>query len=167
MEFGFTFDANEVEPDERQPGDFSPIPANTRVTLQAIEAELVPTKTGQGIKLAFEVIAGQYEKRRVWEFINVQNASAQAEAIGRRQLADLCLAMGRPTVEATEDLLYAPFEATLGVKTDKTYGPKNMIRKYHAVGEPAKGPILPPRQAAQPPQSSAPANKPWQRRPAA
>lgn len=168
MEFGFTFDANEVEPDERQPGDFKPIPVNTRVTLQCIEAELKPTKSGQAIFVTDEVVSGDYEKRRIWSIINVQNASPEAERIARRQLADRCLAMGRPKVEATEDLLYVPFEATLGVKRDETYGDKNVIKKYHAQGE---QPAAPRQQAPVQRPAPAPAKptgaKPWQRNNAA
>jgi hypothetical protein len=161
MEFGFTFDASEVPESER--GEFTPIPANTRVMMQITEADIVPTRSGQGLKFTAEIVEGQYEKRKVWGFINVQNASEEAQKIGQRELADLCLAMGRPQVGATEDLLFAPFEATLGVKADKTYGPKNIIKRYHKPGEVSRAaPQVQQRQAV--PAQPATQNKPWKTR---
>lgn len=179
MEFGFTFDANEVEPDERQAGDYQPIRSGTRLHMQCIEAELIPTRNdGQGIKLTHQVISGEYENRKVWDFINVSlPSSPKAEAIGRSQLAALCKAMGRPQVSSTEDLLYAPFEATVGVKAGdviqgtnppERYPAKNTIKTYHAQGE---QPAAPRQQAPAQRQASAPAKptgaKPWQRNNAA
>lgn len=132
-QLGYTFDANDVPESER--GEFTVIPAGTRVTMQVTEADVIPTKSGKGLKFTCQIVAGQYENRKVWGFINIENASAEAEKIGRRELADLCIAMGRPSIDETEDLLFAPFDATLGVKADATYGPKNVIKRYHKPGE--------------------------------
>lgn len=164
MEFGFTFDATAVPESERS--EFTPIPAGTRVTMQVTEAEIIPTKSGKGLKFTCEIVTGQYENRKVWGFINIENASQQAEQIGQRELADLCIAMGRPAIDATEDLLFAPFDATLGVKADATYGPKNVIKRYHKPGETAKPvAVQAARQAA--PAAAKPAttqDKPWKTR---
>lgn len=164
MEFGFTFDATSVPESERS--EFTPIPAGTRVTMQVTEADVIPTKSGKGLKFTCQIVAGQYENRKVWGFINIENASQQAEQIGQRELADLCIAMGRPAIDATEDLLFAPFDATLGVKADATYGPKNVIKRYHKPGEAAvkSAPVQQARQAA-PAAKPAPAqDKPWKTR---
>lgn len=159
-QLGYTFNADEVPANER--GEFEVIPANTRVTLQVTEADVVPTRSGKGLKFTCQIVAGQYENRKIWGFINIENASAEAEKIGRRELADLCIAMGRPAIDETEDLLFAPFDATLGVKADKTYGPKNVIKRYHKLGEVAAAPA---QQARQPASTAKPApaaqDKPW------
>lgn len=158
-QLGYTFDANDIPASER--GEFEVIPANTRVQLQITEADVVPTRSGKGLKFTCQIVSGQYENRKIWGFINIENASAEAERIGRRELADLCLAIGRPSIDETEDLLFAPFEATLGVKADATYGPKNAIKRYHKPGEEAAK-SAPARQAA-PAAKPAPAaqDKPW------
>jgi hypothetical protein len=132
MDFGFTF--NVADAPESEQGEFKPITAGTRVLMHVEEAELKPTKTGLGIKLKFRVLAGEWENWPVRGFINVQNASEQAQNIGLRELASLCKAMGRENVASTEELLYQPFEATVGVKEDEQYGPQNVIKKYHAKG---------------------------------
>lgn len=162
MEFGFTFDATAVPESDRP--DYVPIPANTRVTLQVIEADILPTRSGKGLKLLFQVVSGQYETRKVRGFINIENASQQAEQIGQRELADLCLAMGRPAIDATEDLLYAPFEATLGVKPDPTYGPQNVIKRYHKPGETAAKPAQAVRQPVPAAKPATTQDKPWKTR---
>lgn len=164
MEFGFTFNAEEVPASER--GEFELIPAGTRVLMQITEADIVPTKSGSGLKYTATILTGEYENRKIWGFINVQNVNTQCENIGQRELADLCLAIGRPKVDATEDLLFAPFEGTLGIQKDKSgqYEPKNVIKKYHAKdGEaPSKSAVPKAQVAAAPAAKPAATKKPWQ-----
>lgn len=164
MEFGFTFDATSVPESERP--EYVPIPANTRVTLQVIEADIIPTKSGRGLKFICQVVSGPHENRKVRGFINIENASQDCERWGQRELADLCIAMERPAIDSTEDMLYAPFDATLGVKADKTYGPQNFIKRYHKPGETAVK-AAPAQQARQPAPAAKPAtaqDKPWKTR---
>jgi hypothetical protein len=163
-DFGFEFNAEEVPASER--GEFELIPAGTRAMFQITEAEIVPTKSGSGLKYTAAILDGPFENRKVWGFINVQNANVQCENIGQRELADLCLAIGKAKVSATEDLLFEPFEATLGVQKDKSgqYEPKNVIKKYHAKGGAAPSTAPQSRAGTSVPASKAPpakTEKPW------
>jgi hypothetical protein len=168
MELGFTFNANEVPEDERS---FDLIPAGTRCWFEIIEADVVPTKNNNGkiLKATAEIKAGVYENRKVWIQINVENANEQAQLIGQQELARLCKAVGKPIVSDTNDLMFAPFEGTLGVQKDKTgqYPDRNIIKTYHA---PGSAPVA--RQATAAVQKAAPApaaakKKPWETQAAA
>lgn len=160
---GFTFNADEVPEDERS---FDLIPNGTRCWFEIIEADVVDTKTGgKMIKCTAEIKAGTYKNRKVWININIVNANAQAQLIGQQELAKLCKAIGKPELNDTADLLFTPFEGTVGIRKDKTgeYSDQNVIKTYHIPGAaPAK-----PAAAAKPAAQTAPAaaakkTKPWE-----
>lgn len=163
MELGFTFNANEVPEDERT---FDLIPNGTRAWFEIVEADVVQTKTGgTGIKATAEIKAGPFENRKIFLFINIANANPQAQLIGQQELARLCKAMGKDVVTDTADLLFTPFEGTVGIRKDKTgeYSDQNTIKTYHPLG----GASVKPMAAAKPATQAAPApaaakKKPWE-----
>lgn len=122
------------DPTKVDPNQVAPVP-DGNYALQVIESEVKPTKSGVGtmLNLTLEIIDGEQKGRRVYERINIQNASAAAQQIGQKQLSGLCHACGHlKAVTDSSDLHYKPFWATLGTEVDDTgkYAPKNVIKKY-------------------------------------
>ena len=157
------FNANEVAPST---GEYEPIPDGTEVELQAISEELsVNSKnTGEILKLEYEVIAGEFQGRKLRASINITHNNPVAQKIGQEELSALCHAIGELNVQDTEELLWKPFRALVGIeeytKRDGTPGLSNKVKKYlfEVDGAPPeqKAAATPP---AQTPRAAAPAQR--------
>jgi hypothetical protein len=161
---------------EDHPDEFELLPPGEYVA-QIIESGIIPTKAGDGqmVKFTFEITEGELERRLIWVRVNISNPNAQAQNIGRKELAKIAVAAGVGIFDDTEELHYKPMLITVAHKEDKTgqYGPQNVIRAYraldgapaaHATPAPASNPAPAPKTT--PPAAGGPA-KPWTRRKAA
>lgn len=163
-EFPEDFNANDVPEDDRS---FEPLPAG-EYSMQVIESEIKPTKTGgEQLVLTIEVIDGPMSNRRVWDRLNIRNQNPDAQRIAQRSLADLCLAVGVPSLRNSEDLHFKPFVGKVTIKQDKTgqYGPSNSVRYKARGGQPpaaAQRLAAPAAQSGARPPAAAGA-KPWQK----
>jgi hypothetical protein len=113
---------------------FDPVPAGDYL-LQAIDSNVVPTKGGTGTRLTItlQVMEGDYQGRLIFEGINIYNQSPEAQRIGQRQLADLCLSIGLSSLSDSAELIGRPFRAKLKIQQDKTgqYPPRNAVARWH------------------------------------
>ena len=138
--FGFT--ASEYEPDTG-PGNYDPIPEG-EYQLMCEEAEEKQTSAGTGtyIKAKFQVLGPSHAGRLLWMNFNIQNPSAKAEEIGRKQVSGWARACGHPNASDTDELLNRPFWANIGIEVDKTgkYGPQNRITAFKMPEEAAPAP---------------------------
>ena len=167
-ELDMDFNPAEVPEDDRS---FEPLPAGD-YTMQVIDSEIKATKANNGdqqLVLTLEVIDGPFSNRRVWDRLNIRNHNADAQRIAQRGLADLCLAVGIPSLRNSEDLHFKPFTGKVAIRQDKTgqYGPQNTVR-YKAKGGAAPraaGAGVTQRPAGTQQQATKPATgtKPWQR----
>lgn len=164
---GQTFDVNEMPEGN---GNFEPLPPgwyNANIT----QAELKATNdgTGQYIKMRYDITGPTHQGRVVFGNLNIKNASAKAEEIGRQQLGDVMCAIGLAKVTDTDQLIGGSLQIKLKIreartdeKTGKTYDASNEVKAYRAIN----GGAAPAFQAAAPaaaPAASAPAKAapPW------
>ena len=124
--FGHTFDASAVEPsstyDVLPPGKY---------LAQIVASEMRATKDGSGQYLYMEVdiIEGQYTGRKLFDRLNLINASADAVQIAQRTLSSICRAVGKLQVSNSEQLHLIPLIADVRVRPPKgQYGESNSIR---------------------------------------
>jgi len=96
----FHFDSNDYEPTDR--AEYSPLPYGW-YEAKIKSAEMKFTKAGDG-KLISVAFGLPQVTRIVWNNYNIDNRSAQAVKIGKEQLAQLCLAIGRPVISSEKDL---------------------------------------------------------------
>ncbi|MGX8677701.1 MAG: DUF669 domain-containing protein [Sphaerochaetaceae bacterium] len=130
--------------------------------MQVTEAEVCQTSTGSGqyIKLTWKIMEGQYDGKTIVDRLNIRNVNAEAERIGRGQLASLISAMGMSECGDTDLLLYKPIMGKVGIEKDKTgqYEDKNKVISYAPASK--NGPVVPagvaPAPSAPAPQASAP-----------
>ncbi len=157
--------------------NFEPIPAGM-YEVQITESEVKPSRSGQMLVLTLDVIGPKYAGRKLWDRLNIQNASQEAQAIAQRALADLFLATGTAPSRNSEDLHFKPLLARVAIKGDPTYGPKNVIKAYKpkaaaaraaAPSDRAAAPAQPQRRPAPaaPPKAAEVGNRPWNRTAAA
>jgi hypothetical protein len=161
------FDPNTVAPDER---NFEPIPAGP-YNLQVIDSAIADTSTGSGqmLTLTLEVIDGPFEKRKLWDRLNIRNQNPDAQRIAQQALRNLCLALGmQGPLTDSEALHFKPFRARVTIEQDKSgqYGPQNRVRYLDptaANGRPPVGKAAPQAaaRAAASGSTTSPSAKPW------
>jgi hypothetical protein len=140
MSFSFgNFDAREVEP---QVGMASgPIPAR-KYRAQIVKANWKDNKakTGRFLELVFEVTKGEYQGRRVWGRLNLENPSAAATQIAEGELSAICHAIGRPKPRNEGDLenLAMIIDVEVEERKDKAGEYSNRIKGYESLEDAAK-----------------------------
>lgn len=135
-QLGTTFDPSSAPPSERS---FDLIPKSWQ-PMQVVESDMQATRdgTGQMASFTFEIIDGPFKGRKIWKRMNVVNKSAQAQEIGRRELADLCRAVGLASITDTEQTHGKPFTGRVGVeKGDGQYEDKNTVVGFKPFENPA------------------------------
>jgi hypothetical protein len=172
------FDARTVAPDQGTP---EPIPAGWyKVVMDS--SEMVPTKDGVGMRLSlvFKIIDGQYTNRKIFEGLNLKNASPVAQEIAYKQLSAICHATGVLVAEDSAQLHNIPLQIKVKLKAATgAYDAKNEVAGYKHINEivsntPAVAPnpfapppaipaaIMPPPQAPwTPPAAPAPVTQQW------
>lgn len=130
---GGTFDATQVEPQ----GDYTPIPPG-EYKVQITSSEMVENskKNGHFLKIEFEIIEGDQAGRKLFDRLNLDNPSAEAVEIAQRSLSAICHAVGKLSVQDSEELHMLPMIAVVKVdaprvgKDGKEYGASNSIKTY-------------------------------------
>ena len=131
--FGGAFNAEAIEPQQ----DFSPLPP--AVYAAAItDSEIKSTKAGDGImlNLTFTILEGQYQNRKVFDRLNLQNPSAKAQEIGQRALSTICRALGRMEPNDSAELHNQPMNIKVGYEEEKAADGKYYTKIDPATNEP-------------------------------
>ena len=126
------FNAAEVDTTSRDA-----IPSGTYEAV-VTDSETRATKSGNGIgiNLTFEILSeGPAKGRKVFAWINYENASAKAQQIGREELASLCKAVGVANLTDTAQLHDLPLLIAVGI--DRNDPTRNVVKSYKAKPAPA------------------------------
>jgi hypothetical protein len=109
----FNFDSSNIAPQQTM----GPLPAGQYLA-HITESDVVDLKSGngQGLKLTFEVIDGQFKGRKVWESLNVVHTNETAQGIAQSQLSAICRATGVIKLEDTAALHRKPLKITVAIK---------------------------------------------------
>ena len=145
-------DTTHIDPTPR----FDPIPAGDYpVIITASEMKQTKDGTGQYLELTLEVQAGEFQGRKLFDRLNLNNSSRQAVEIAQRQLSQIAHAVGVLQVADSEQLHFKPLVAMVRVRAAREgYDASNEIKGYKVVaGAPvamthAAAPIAAPRAAA-------------------
>lgn len=141
------FDASGIDTTSQ----FDAIPAGDyEAMVTASEMKTTKDGTGQYLEMTIEIQAGQFQGRRMWDRLNLQNRNPKAVEIAQKQLAQLCHATGVLQVTDSQQLHNRPVVMKVAVKNDPARGPSNEIKGYKA-----KGTTQPQAQAFQAPRAPA------------
>jgi hypothetical protein len=155
-------------------------------TVYADKAEVKNNKAGNGcyLKMELTVIGENYNGRKLFPMINLQNPSAKAVGIGRRELAALGQACGLAAIQDSKEVIGKYFQVRVKVeKGNGNYDDDNRVTAYKpSDGQPqpqaqqpppfpaqasAQPPAQPPQPQAQAPQQATPppaaGKRPWER----
>ena len=142
-----------------------------KYSAQIINSEMRVTKDGMGqyLWLELDVLDGPCKGRKLFDRLNLVNASAQTVEIAQRTLSAICHATGRMQVQDSEELHLIALMADVQVQPPKNgYGESNKVR-YLPLNGGAKPATPQPARTAPPAQvqPAAPAaaftSAPWKR----
>ena len=128
----FNFDASQVAPQQST----GPLPAGTYLA-HITESDVQPLKSGngEGLKLTFEIIEGQFKGRRVWENLNIRHANEDTQRIAQSQLSALCHAVNVIKLMDTAALHFKPVKINVTVREAQgMYKASNNIKGYESAG---------------------------------
>lgn len=156
----FSFNANSVSVEATS---FTPIPAgnyNAKITEAAMR--VLKSDKGRALALTFEVLDGQFARRKIWHTLNVEHESTETRGYAQKDLAILMRCINLPTVEEStlHQLCNKPIKVRVIVKQDATYGDKNEIKGFEALGQGMQIPQAMPSMPAAPAANTAP-TAPW------
>lgn len=126
-----TFEADNLP----QGNSYEALPAgwyNVNVT----GAELKNTKDGSGqyIKVRYDITGPSHQGRVVFGNLNIKNASAKAEEIGRQQLGELMRSIGLAKVTDTDQLIGGSLQIKLDVRAaTEQYSAQNEVKGFKAI----------------------------------
>ena len=125
-----TFEADNLP----QGNSYEALPAgwyNVNVT----GAELKNTKAGNGqyIAVRYDITGPTHQGRVVFGNLNIKNASAKAEEIGRQQLGELMRAIGLARVTDTDQLIGWSLQIKLEIRQQEGYEPSNDVKGYKSL----------------------------------
>ena len=115
-------------------GSYDPLPEGWyQVSIKA--AEIKPTKDGSGqyIKVQYAVLGPTHQGRVVFGNLNIRNASAKAEEIGRQQLGELMRSIGLSRVSDTDQLVGGNLQIKLSIRKQEGYEPSNEVKGFKAL----------------------------------
>jgi hypothetical protein len=120
-----------------------PIPAGLlpkgRYVVVCDNSEVKPNKKGTGhiLMLVFIVTDGEFKKKKIFDYINIQNENKVAQRIGQQHLAGLCNALGITQLDNSHQLHGIPVEVEVGIQEAKDgWDAKNVIKGFiHKVAE--------------------------------
>ena len=144
----FNFDASQVAPQQSS----GPLPAGTYLA-HIIESDVAPLKSGngEGLKLTFEIIEGQFKGRRVWENLNIRHTSEDTQRIAQSQLSALCHAVNVIKLMDTAALHFKPVRINVTVREAQgMYKASNNIKGYESAGSGVSAPAAAPAPAETP-----------------
>ncbi len=134
------------DPSEPPPGgrSFDPIPAGW-YPVMIVGSEMKPTKAGTGryLQLELDIIDGEFEGRKLFDRLNLDNPNQQAVDIARRTLSQILAAVGIMSPKDSSELHYIPLRAKVKIKpASGEYEASNEIKAYGSIngGEGAQAP---------------------------
>ncbi|MGX1098892.1 DUF669 domain-containing protein [Amorphus sp. MBR-141] len=155
---GFTFNSNEVAPDDGSGGGGIVVPDGAYL-FQLVESEVKANakSTGTIMKYRAEFLDGDYQGSSLTGSINVTHTNPVAQKIGQGELSALCHATGKLEIEDSEELHYEPFWAETVVEKykdrDGNDREKSVIKRFLFEEENAAPPEE--KQEASPPANAA------------
>ncbi len=113
---------------------FDAIPAGDyEAMVTASQSKTTKDGAGSFLELTLEIQNGQFQGRRLWDRLNLQNKNPKAVEIAQKQLAMLCHATGVIQVNDSEQLHNRPIVVKVSAKHDDYSGEmRNEVKGYKA-----------------------------------
>lgn len=122
------FDATEVEPRT----GYDAIPAGKyKVVIEDTEQKQTRKGDGSYLQITFVVTDGEYQGRKLWARLNLDNPNDQAVSIARAELSAICRAVNVLKLKDSTQLHDLQLTVKVATKPDKESGEvRNEIKGY-------------------------------------
>jgi hypothetical protein len=122
----FNFNTADVEPGD----SFEALPKGW-YSAQIIESEIKPNSknTGEVMVLIWQIVEGEFENRRIFQYLNVSHDNPVAQKIGIQELGRVCEGVGVLEMTDSEELHFKPAAIRLGQQPGNKGDPINVIEK--------------------------------------
>jgi hypothetical protein len=108
-----------------------PIPPGTyRLAITDIELRTPRSGGADYLSVTFEVEAGQYFGRRLWDNFSVNNSNAEAREFSRFRFDELAQAAGAFPIGDTDELIGHVVAAKFDIEESEGFDPRNRIKRY-------------------------------------
>lgn len=122
-----------VDASSSKDSKYSLIPDGT-YTFLCNEAVLKSTRAGTGkfIEVTLTCCTKPYDKKKVWARFNIENKSAKAEEIGKRELKKFlqCAGLDGESLESVDELLGLEVSAVISSEHTPPYDAQNVVSKW-------------------------------------
>lgn len=155
------FDAQTVEPND----SFDPLPNGDYLCI-ITASEMKPTKAGDGayLELEMQVLEGQYQGRKLWDRLNLNNANDTTVKIAKGTLSAICRAVGVLQPKDSCELHDLPVLVKVACKKrDDTDELTNVVKSYKKRDGAAPSPVTAAPVAPLAASSAKSASPPWKR----
>ncbi len=89
-----------------------------------------PTNDYKYLSLTWEILEGEYAKRRIWTNLNLWNKESTVE-FAKRELVSIKMAIEKPGLRRSEEFIGLPAKIRVAIKTRKDNGElANRIQSY-------------------------------------
>ena len=121
------FNANDHQTEERE---FLPIPEGQYMA-EIESSEMRRTKAGNGeyLQLRFVILGGEYQGRKLWSRLNIENPNTITKKIARGELASICRAANVLVPADSSELHGKPMIITVKIRSGEG-GAANEIKNY-------------------------------------
>lgn len=97
--------------------------------------------SGLRLNLRFKIMGGDYDGKYIFNGLNIKNPNPVAVEISQKELATICRAVGKVSIQDSAELHNTPMSIKVKVKpATAQYEAQNAIKSY----EPFKGGSIPP-----------------------
>lgn len=105
-------------------------------TVTKSDVKETKAKTGKYISLTFTIQYGKYKGRHIFTNLNIINPNPVAVEIAQKELATLCRAIGKMSIQDTNELHGIPLILDVGLEKDKknVHPDKNKPIMYEKAG---------------------------------
>ncbi len=126
---GYGLNTEEDLKDGERP-DNSPVPSGEYTVAVVKSGSRTTSSGGTSVWVQLKVQDGEQKGRTVLVSFNLVNQSQKAQAIAKRQFAELCCAVGVKDPSSTEELFNLPFRVKLGLEPDGRGNYRNCVEDY-------------------------------------
>lgn len=121
--------------DHEELESFEPLkPGNYHVKIKDSSLARNGKDTGDLLKFTFEVQDSDYKGRLLFDNLNITHVNPTAQEIGEKKLAAICRAVGKLSIEDTEELHGCELEVKVTVKpATANYAAGNEVKNYSAI----------------------------------
>lgn len=122
---------------DHKPLEFEAMPVGWYKAM-IVESSMRYTRKGDGqfLELVFQIFEGEYENRKAWARLNLDNPNPKAVEIASRELSSIYRCFGFERLDESEELHDKPLCIKLGQELNKnTNEMTNRIRAYASIDD--------------------------------